>query len=231
MKRTAVFFMSLMCVFSLSACGNGGQKDSASESISENVSDEGSVKEIESEASNNHDETVNAEENKETENVNGKILVVYYSASGYTEAVAGYIAEAADADIFKIEPVNVYTDADLDWTNQESRVVYEHDNPDARNVELVSTEVTNWDSYDTVFIGYPIWWGEAAWVVDNFVKENDFTDKTVIPFCTSSSSSLGESGELLAEMAGTGNWQNGERFRSRASEDDVKNWVSSLNLN
>ena len=188
------------------------------------------MKETEPEASDNRGETVNTEDDKETENVNGKTLVVYYSASGYTEAVAGYIAEAADADIFDIEPVNVYTDADLDWTNQESRVVYEHDNPDERDVELVSTEVDDWASYDTVFIGYPIWWGEAAWVVDNFVKENDFTDKTVIPFCTSSSSGLGESGTLLAEMAGTGNWIDGERFQSSVAEEDVRSWVEGLGL-
>lgn len=230
MKRTVAFFMSLMCVFSFNACGNGGQKDSESEPISENVSKEGSMKETEPEASDNRDENVNTEGNKETENVNGKTLVVYYSASGYTEAVAGYIAEAADANIFEIEPVNVYTDADLDWTNQESRVVYEHDNPDARDVELVSTEVADWDSYDTVFIGYPIWWGEAAWVVDNFVKENDFTDKTVIPFCTSSSSELGESGTLLAEMTGTGNWIDGERFQSSVAEEDVRSWMEGLGL-
>ena len=89
----------------------------------------------------------------------------------------------------------------------------------------------NWDSYDTVFIGYPIWWGIAAWPVDNFVTANDFTGKTVIPFCTSSSSGLGESGELLAELAGTGNWLEGQRFRSSASEDDVAEWVNGLNIN
>ena len=230
MKRTVVFFVSLMCVLSLTACGNGERKASSSEPISESIKEEGSVKETEPEASDNRGETVNTEDDKETENVNGKILVVYYSASGYTEAVAGYIAEAADADIFDIEPVNVYTDADLDWTNQESRVVYEHDNPDERDVELVSTEVDDWASYDTVFIGYPIWWGEAAWVVDNFVKENDFIDKTVIPFCTSSSSGLGESGTLLAEMAGTGNWIDGERFQSSVAEEDVRSWVEGLGL-
>ena len=78
--------------------------------------------------------------------------------------------------------------------------------------------------------GYPIWWGIAAWPVDNFVKENDFTGKTVIPFCTSASSGIGDSGNLLEKMAGTGNWQTGERFRSSASDSDVAEWVESLNL-
>ena len=88
----------------------------------------------------------------------------------------------------------------------------------------------NWDSYDAIFIGYPIWWGIAAWPVDGFVEANDFTGKTVIPFCTSSSSGLGQSGELLAELAGTGDWQEGERFRGGASAADVAAWVESLDL-
>lgn len=165
-----------------------------------------------------------------TEPTAGKTLVVYYSATGNTEEVANYIAAATNADVFELEPAEPYTDDDLNWTDENSRVVYEHDNPDARDVELVSTTVPNWESYDTVFIGYPIWWGIAAWPVDGFVEANDFTGKTVIPFCTSSSSGLGESGELLAEAAGTGNWMEGERFRSGTSETDVTDWVTGLGL-
>ena len=160
----------------------------------------------------------------------GRTLVVYYSATGNTEAVANYIAQATGGDLFELEPVDPYTDEDLNWTDENSRVVYEHDNEDARDVELVADTVDNWDEYDTVFIGYPIWWGIAAWPVDTFVEANDFTGKTVIPFCTSSSSDLGESGQLLAEMAGTGDWQEGMRFRSSASEADVQEWLNGLGL-
>ena len=160
----------------------------------------------------------------------GRTLVVYYSATGNTEAVANYIAQATGGDLFELEPVDPYTDEDLNWTGENSRVVYEHDNEDARDVELVADTVDNWDEYDTVFIGYPIWWGIAAWPVDTFVEANDFTGKTVIPFCTSSSSDLGESGQLLAEMAGTGDWQEGMRFRSSASEADVQEWLNGLGL-
>lgn len=158
----------------------------------------------------------------------GKTLVVYYSATGNTENVANYIAAATNGDLFELEPAEPYSDADLDWTDDNSRVVYEHDNPDKRDVALVKSAVDNWDEYNTVFIGYPIWWGIAAWPVDGFVEANDFTGKTVIPFATSSSSGFGESGELLAEMAGTGDWQTGERFRSSADESDVTAWVESL---
>ena len=99
-----------------------------------------------------------------------------------------------------------------------------------RDVELVSTTVENWESYDTVFVGYPIWWGIAAWPVDSFVENNDFTGKTVIPFATSASSGLGESGQLLAEMAGTGEWQEGMRFGSSPDEAEVQEWVNGLGL-
>ena len=160
----------------------------------------------------------------------GRTLVVYYSATGNTEAVANYIAQATGGDLFELEPVDPYTYEDLNWTDENSRVVYEHDNEDARDVELVADTVDNWDEYDTVFIGYPIWWGIAAWPVDTFVEDNDFTGKTVIPFCTSSSSDLGESGQLLAEMAGTGDWQEGVRFRSGVDEADVQEWVNGLGL-
>lgn len=160
----------------------------------------------------------------------GKVLVVYYSASGNTARVANDIAEAAGADVFEIVPVEPYTSDDLNWTNQNSRVSVEHDNPDARTVELVSTEVPDWDSYSTVFIGYPIWWGIAAWPVNGFVSANDFTGKTVIPFATSSSSGMGESGALLAQLASTGDWQVGQRFSSGASASDVQDWVNGLDL-
>lgn len=167
----------------------------------------------------------------ELESESENTLVVYYSATGTTEKVANYIAAATDADLFELEPVNPYSSDDLNWTDDNSRVVYEHDNPNTRVVELVSATVDNWDSYDTIFIGYPIWWHIAAWPVDGFVTANDFTGKTVIPFCTSSSSDLGESGELLAEAAGTGNWLTGERFSSGASAESVQAWVESLGLN
>lgn len=173
----------------------------------------------------------NAESMSENNTESGKTLVVYYSATGHTEGVAGYIAAATNADMFELEPAQAYSSADLNWSDENSRVVYEHDNPEARQVELVAATVDNWDSYDTVFIGYPIWWHIAAWPVDGFIAANDFTGKTVIPFCTSSSSDLGESGTLLAEAAGTGNWLEGERFSSGASEEEVREWVESLGLN
>ena len=164
----------------------------------------------------------------DTEETNA--LVVYFSATGNTEAVAGYIADTLGADTFEITPAEPYTADDLNWNDLESRVVYEYESPDARDVALVTDTPENWEDYDTVFIGYPIWWGVAAWPMSSFVAANDFTGKTVIPFCTSSSSGLGDSGTLLEELAGTGEWLDGQRFRSSASETEVADWVTGLGL-
>lgn len=175
---------------------------------------------------NNAVAETNSVENTETGH--GKTLVVYYSATGNTEAVAQKIANNLGADVFEIVPAQEYSSADLDWTDSNSRVTREYEDESLRNTELVSTTVENWESYETVIIGYPIWWGISAWPVDTFVKENDFTGKTVIPFCTSSSSGLGQSGDLLAQEAGTGNWQEGQRFRSNPSDSDINAWISSI---
>lgn len=160
----------------------------------------------------------------------GGTLVVYYSATGNTERVARIIADATGGDLFALEPSDPYTDDDLDWTDGSSRVSAEHEDESLRDVDLVADTVDDWDRYDTVFIGYPIWWGIAAWPVDGFVEANDFTGKTVIPFCTSASSGIGDSGDRLAELAGTGDWLEGERFSSGADEDDVQAWIDGLGL-
>ena len=158
-----------------------------------------------------------------------KTLVVYYSATGSTARIANMIAANTGADVFVITPEEPYTDADLNWTDNNSRVVYEHDHPEAQN-EVALTKITpeNWDNYDTVYIGYPIWWGIAAWPVNQFVIGNDFTGKAVIPFCTSASSGLGESGALLSEAAGSGEWLEGARFSYATEETDVQAWINSL---
>ena len=172
----------------------------------------------------------NTESTGDTASGNGNVLVVYYSATGNTEEAANIIADTTGGGLFELEPAEPYTDADLDWTDENSRVTQEHEDESLMDVELVSTTVDNWESYDTVFIGYPIWWGIAAWPVDSFVENNDFSDKTVIPFCTSASSGIGDSGNLLEEMAGTGNWQEGMRFSSGIDEADVQEWVNGLGL-
>ena len=152
----------------------------------------------------------------------GKTLVVYFSATGTTQGVAQTIADTVGAD--------PYTSDDLNWTNNDSRVSREHNDEGLRAVALESTDVDGWDDYDTVFIGYPIWWGIAAWPMSSFVAVNDFTGKNVVPFCTSLSSGIGQSGKLLAELADAGTWLDGQRFSHSSSEADIASWVNGLNL-
>ena len=167
-------------------------------------------------------------ETKNLQNNESKILVVYYSAQSHTKSVAEKIAKNLNADIFEIVPEEPYTSNDLNWSNDNSRVSKEHNDESLRDVKLKNTKVDNWENYDTVLIGYPIWWGIAAWPVDTFVKANNFEGKKVIPFCTSSSSSLGQSGNLLEKEANSGNWLDGHRFSSSASDSDIKNWTDGL---
>lgn len=225
MKKLTALLLSVVLVLSLAACGSANKPASSTTQPETSAPTEQPATEP-SESSS----TTPAESEPGTQPETGKTLVVYYSASGNTERVAKDIAEAAGADLFEIVPTEVYTSDDLDWTNPDSRVSREHDDESLRDVPLTTTEVPDWDSYDTVFIGYPIWWGIAAWPVDTFVKNNDFTGKTVIPFATSSSSGMGQSGSLLADMAGTGEWQEGQRFSSGVSSDDVQSWVNVLGL-
>ena len=238
MKRTLSLLLSLVMALSLAACSGSGDGSSSqvSSAAPESSAAESSASESSSEASSeisgeaSSSSEVSSQVQAEDTGSGSSVLVVYYSATGNTAQVAQYIADSTGGDLFEIQPVEPYTDDDLNWTDDNSRVSQEHADESLRDVELVADTVDNWDQYDTVFIGYPIWWGIAAWPVDGFVEANDFSGKTVIPFCTSTSSGLGQSGQLLADMAGTGDWQEGMRFRSGASAEDVQAWIEELGL-
>lgn len=180
---------------------------------------------------------------------NSKVLVAYYSDTETTKAVAEKVASYLNADLLEIESANPYSRADVNWRNRESRVFREHDiifgtkgNGQAtvedfqRASSQVSTRVDS-DSvidlsgYDTVFVGYPIWWGIAAWPVNGFVTQNNLEGKTIVPFATSMSSPLGQSDTLLRDIAGRkGNWLPGHRFGTSASVSEVRSWVDTLKI-
>lgn len=216
-KWIGMALSAVMLIGTLAGCGSNTTSTNNNTTANKNNTD---VQESQDDSTQTND----------VETGNGKILVAYYSATGSTKAVAETIAETTGADLFEITPKDPYSNDDLDWTNDDSRVSKEHVDESLRDVELTSTTPENWDSYDTVLIGYPIWWGIAAWPVDHFVTDNDFSGKTVIPFCTSASSGIGDSGNLLEKMAGTGDWQEGQRFSSGASTSDVSAWAESLGL-
>ena len=169
----------------------------------------------------------NNEEGGNVEGGNGRYLVLYCSRTGNTERMAQTIQSTLDCDMIVVEPETPYEE---DYNAMLDRAQAELDAIEQGIYPAITTSVESFDAYDIVFIGYPIWWGIAAWPVDTFVKNNDFTGKTVIPFATSSSSGMGQSGSLLADMAGTGDWQEGQRFSSGVSSDDVQSWVNGLGL-
>ena len=212
MKKAIVMAGVLFALTMTAGCGSQNQDHAAT---------------AESDVTENEEEALQDNENTEK---SSKVLVAYYSATGNTKAAAETIADAAGGELFELQPAEAYTTEDLDYNDPESRVCKEHEDPDLQDVKLEEVTPESFSNANVVFLGYPIWWGEAAWPVNEFVKENDFTGKTVIPFCTSASSSLGDSGENLAEMVGTGEWQEGKRFSSGAAEEEIRNWVESLDL-
>lgn len=233
MKKLIALLLGIIMIFSLAACA-GTTPDTPSGTTPSNGSqttngtNDTKNPDITTSGENSTTGTTDPAGTTDTPAAGGKTLVVYFSGSGNTKRVAEDIAAATGGTLFELVPVTPYTSADLSWTTSGSRVNREHDDEALRDIPLVTTTPENFDEYDTVFIGYPIWWGIAAWPVNNFVKNNDFTGKTVIPFATSASSGMGQSGSLLAEMAGTGNWQQGHRFSSGASKSDVEEWVNGL---
>ena len=158
----------------------------------------------------------------------GSVLVAYYSATGNTRAVAERLAEDLGADVFEVVPEDPYSEEDLDFNDDDSRVVAEHEDDSRRDVPLEQTTPDGFEGYDTVLVGYPIWWGEAAWPIDRFVSDNDFTGKRVVTFCTSQASGLGGTTEDLADMAGTGDWEEGRRFPEDPDDSDVDDFADSI---
>ena len=168
-------------------------------------------------------------EASETENKSpfGKAVVVYFSCTGNTKAVAQKIATTVGCSTYEIVPSKPYSEEDLNYKNKKSRATKEQ-NDDAARPEIEGT-ITDWNSYDTVFIGYPIWFAKAPRILCTFVESQDFTGKRVIPFCTSGSSGIGNSAKELAGLAkNSGNWVSGTRFSSSVSNKDVSEWLTAL---
>ena len=239
-KRISALILCICFAAAASGCGNTEDTDNRERNVQEERT--GAGEDSGTAADESTADTSELQEN--APQTSGNILVAYFSWAdnailaddvdavaspsvippGNVQQLAGWVQEETGGDLFPIQVTEPYSsdwDECLDRANQERR-------DDAR--PELEESVENLSDYDTVFLGYPIWWGIAAWPVDSFVEANDFTGKTVIPFCTSASSGLGDSGALLAEMAGTGDWQEGMRFRSGADEADVQEWVNGLGL-
>ena len=221
MKKAIAILLSLTMILGLAACGN-----SASQTEQPSTEDTS----VESKGDTESAENGTDMENTDNQDVqNHKALVAYFSATGTTKGVAEHIANGLNADIYEIVPEEPYTDADLDYNDNNSRTTIEMNDPDARPV--ISGSVENMEQYDTVFIGYPIWWGEAPRIASTFMESYDFSGKTIVPFCTSGGSGIGSSASNLERLTSGATWLDGRRLNGSDSQDTVMEWVNGLDLN
>ena len=240
MKKKMAVLAAVLLAIGLTACGNNEgqaasdtaqtiQAESSQETETANNTEEEAQQVETSEVDlNTNDEIV---EDTSTENTGGSeensgVLVVYFSATGTTKGVAEKIAGITDADTYEIKAAQEYTDADLNWNDSNSRSTKEQNDSAAR--PEIGSDAISLDGYTTIYIGYPIWWGEEPRIMDTFVESYSFDGITMIPFCTSSSSGIGRSGQNLADNAGSGTWLEGKRFGGGASEDEIISWIEGL---
>ena len=172
------------------------------------------------------EETAAAPAESETTAEGKDVLVVYFSATGTTKDIAEKIAAITDADLYEIKAAQEYTEADLDWNDSNRRTTLEQDDKSVR--PEIASDPVSLEGYTTIYIGFPIWWGEEPRIMDTFVESYSFDGITMIPFCTSSSSGIGRSGQNLAENAGSGNWLDGQRFGAGAPETEIQSWIEGL---
>lgn len=221
MKKAIAVLLSLVMILGLAACGN-----SASQTEQPSTEDTS----VESKADTNSAENSTDMENTDNQDVQDhKVLVAYFSATGTTKGVAEHIANGLNADIYEIVPEDPYTDADLNYNDNNSRTTIEMNDPNAR--PAISGSVENMEQYDIIFVGYPIWWGEAPRIVSTFMESYDFSGKTIVPFCTSGGSGIGSSASNLERLTSGATWLDGRRLNGSDSQDTVMEWVNGLGLN
>lgn len=200
-------------VFCLTACGGNGSSSSS----------EVKADEVTAPFNSRADETLVPETG-----IGNKTLVAYFSATGNTKSAAEKIAAIIGADLYAITPAEPYSDDDLDYNDENSRCSKEQNDPKAR--PAIAGEELNISDYAIVYLGYPIWFGTAPRIMDTFVESHNFENRIIFPFCTSSSSEIGDSLKELKNAAGTGNWMGGMRFDADATDEQIQMWINGSNL-
>lgn len=239
MKRLFLILMAVLLLAALAACGNNAQTEvKETQAVTEspkgpaetqNTAEPATAPEDDSAASKQPPQTVPGDPAPAADDAaaHSDVLVVYFSATGTTKGVAEKIAALTGADLYEIKAVQEYTADDLNWHDSGSRTTLEQNDKSVR--PEIGSEPLSLEGYTTVYIGYPIWWGEEPRILDTFVESCDFSGLTLIPFCTSGGSGVGRSGKNLAELAGSGTWLDGRRFGGNVSENDLQTWIDSLN--
>lgn len=203
MKKIAIVLLALALILGLAACGA--------------TAEQGGIDSAQEESTAATAETP----------AEGKVLIAYFSATHHTESIANHLHELLDADLYEIIPETPYAAADLDY-NTDCRANREQNDASAR--PAISGGVENMAQYDVIFLGYPIWWGQAPKIISTFLESYDLGGKTIVPFCTSGSSGIGTSAANLHPLAVGANWLDGQRFSGSASQTAVENWVTGLDF-
>ena len=225
MKKLTALILAFIMVFAFAACnGNTANTDSEASKPESSANEQSNTPNNSDSAQTNSN--TNPSEDNSTDTV--KILVAYFSATNTTEGVAKTIADSVNADLYEIVPEQPYTAADLNYNDDNSRSTIEMNNPNAR--PAISRSVENMNQYDVVFIGYPIWWGDAPRILSTFVESYDFSGKTIVPFCTSGGSGVGSSAKNLERLTSGATWFDGERLNRNASASSISDWIDSLGL-
>lgn len=200
MKRLLYIFMACVMLFSLAACGEG---DTSAEGNTQQAA-------------------------VQTDGEKGDSLVVYFSATGNTEAVAEILAETQGAELYEIVPEDPYTETDLDYNDSSSRATVEQNDEDAR--PAISGELPDMDDYDVIYVGFPIWWGDMPKIMYTFFDTCDLSGKTIAPFCTSGSSGISGVAAHIEEMEPSATVTEGLRTSPSGAEEDVAEWIESIGL-
>jgi len=238
MKKRTMFLFAVFMVLSLAVfIGNNAGISSGTSKLDSIVNqasaknqdkDNNSTALERSENSNSSQREGNSEPSDDDSANAVRVLVAYFSATNTTEGVAKNIADSLNAAFYEITPENPYTSADLDYHDDKSRSTIEMHDPNSR--PAISGSVENMKQYDIVFIGYPIWWGEAPRILSTFVESYDFSGKTVVPFCTSGGSGIGSSATNLERLTSGATWLSGTRLDGNASRSSIIEWVNGLGL-
>lgn len=228
MKRFLVKWMALVLTCALTACGGNGSSARTASSEPASASIPAQSEASAADAAVSASSTMSEQAADSTGTQEQHVLVAYFSATGNTQKIASSLQTILNADLFEIVPEIPYTDEDLDYNNEDCRANQEQNDPSAR--PAITGELDNPEQYDVVFLGYPIWWGQAPKVLYTFLERYDFGDAVIVPFCTSGSSGIGSSAEGFQELTAQAQWLDGQRFSSGASPEEITQWVESLAL-
>lgn len=240
MKKAVAVFLSLVMLLGLVACGNSESQATPSPTAGSSPENTAAIETPEESTANPETSTESSHsapaeasasqtEEGDTPAMQARsVLVAYFSATNTTEAVAEQLAAGLNADLYEIVPEEPYTDADLDYHDDNSRTTIEMNDPEAR--PEISGSVENMEQYDIVLLGYPIWWGEAPRILSTFMERYDFSGKTIVPFCTSGGSGIGSSAEALEALTPGAQWLSGTRFNGDESQAAIMEWVNGLGL-